>query len=64
MAVQQSWANYWRLISYRQTVAEEIEDASLDAIFSEDDSGMIGDDSGSDGYLSEVWIIICYLNTY
>lgn len=45
-------------------MAEEIEDASLDAIFSEDDSGMIGDDSGSDGYLSEVWIIICYLNTY
>ncbi|KAI9124378.1 hypothetical protein K1719_004300 [Acacia pycnantha] len=37
----------------RNTGGEENEDASLDAIFSEDDSGMIGDDSDSDGFLPE-----------
>lgn len=44
----------------RNTAGEEIEDAPLDAIFSEDDSGVVGDDSDSDGFLSEVWIIFYY----
>ncbi|XP_028782047.1 nucleolar complex protein 2 homolog [Neltuma alba] len=37
----------------RNTGGEEYVDAPLDAIFSEDDSGMIGDDSDSDGFLPE-----------
>ncbi|ONI23988.1 hypothetical protein PRUPE_2G217500 [Prunus persica] len=37
----------------RNTEAEYIEDNPLDAIFSEDDSDVFGDDSDSDGYLSE-----------
>ncbi|XP_054814712.1 protein REBELOTE isoform X1 [Prosopis cineraria] len=37
----------------RNNGGEENEDASLDVIFSEDDSGMIGDDSGSDEFLPE-----------
>lgn len=38
----------------RNPEAGDIEDISLDAIFSEDDSDVTGDDSESDGYLSEV----------
>lgn len=38
----------------RKPEGEDIEDISLDAIFSEDDSDVSGDDSESDGYLSEV----------
>ena len=34
--------------------AGHIEDKSLEAIFSEDDNDVAGDDSESDGYLSEV----------
>ncbi|CAB4300982.1 unnamed protein product [Prunus armeniaca] len=37
----------------RNTEAEYIEDNPLDTIFSEDDSDVFGDDSDSDGYLSE-----------
>ena len=38
----------------RNLEAGDIEDISLDAIFSEDDSDLIGDDFESDGYLSKV----------
>ena len=38
----------------RNPEAGDIEDISLDAVFSEDDSDVTGDDSESDGYLSEV----------
>ena len=38
----------------RNLKAGNIEDISLDAIFSEDDSDVTGDDSESDGYLSKV----------
>lgn len=38
----------------RNPEAGDIEDISLDVIFSEDDSDVTGDDSESDGYLSEV----------
>ena len=34
-------------------VVEEFQDTSLDALFSEDDSEVLGDDSDSDGFLSE-----------
>ena len=34
-------------------VVEEFQDTSLDALFREDDSEMLGDDSDSDGFLSE-----------
>ncbi|RDX61690.1 Nucleolar complex protein 2-like protein, partial [Mucuna pruriens] len=37
----------------RNTVGEEFQDTSLDAVFSEDDSEVLGDDSDSDGFLSE-----------
>ncbi|KAJ1393878.1 Nucleolar complex protein 2 [Sesbania bispinosa] len=37
----------------RDTIDKEIQDTSLDAVFSEDDSEMLGDDSDSDGFLSE-----------
>lgn len=37
----------------RNPEAGDIEDFSLDAVFSEDDSDVTGDDSESDGYLSE-----------
>ncbi|XP_030930154.1 nucleolar complex protein 2 homolog [Quercus lobata] len=37
----------------RNPEAGDIEDISLDAVFSEDDSDVTGDDSESDGYLSE-----------
>ncbi|KAG6669917.1 nucleolar complex protein 2 homolog [Carya illinoinensis] len=37
----------------RKPEGGDIEDISLDAIFSEDDSDLSGDDSESDGYLSE-----------
>ncbi|KAJ7970410.1 nucleolar complex protein 2-like [Quillaja saponaria] len=42
-----------KLTNGRNHVGEDIEDASLDSVFSEDDSDAIGDDSDSDGYLSE-----------
>ncbi|KAL2343645.1 hypothetical protein Fmac_004930 [Flemingia macrophylla] len=37
----------------RDKVGEEFEYTSLDAVFSEDDSEVLGDDSDSDGFLSE-----------
>ncbi|KAK7380755.1 hypothetical protein VNO78_33272 [Psophocarpus tetragonolobus] len=37
----------------RNIVGEELQDTSLDAVFSEDDSEVLGDDSDSDGFLSE-----------
>ncbi|XP_027346329.1 nucleolar complex protein 2 homolog isoform X2 [Abrus precatorius] len=37
----------------RKTVGEEFQTTSLDAVFSEDDSEVLGDDSDSDGFLSE-----------
>ncbi|XP_008233359.1 PREDICTED: nucleolar complex protein 2 homolog [Prunus mume] len=41
------------LSNARNTEAEYIENNPLDTIFSEDDSDVFGDDSDSDGYLSE-----------
>ncbi|KAI4346366.1 hypothetical protein L6164_007267 [Bauhinia variegata] len=41
------------LSTVRNPVGEEIEDASVDSMFSEDESEMLEDDSDSDGYLSE-----------
>uniref|UniRef100_A0A6P6G102 nucleolar complex protein 2 homolog isoform X1 n=1 Tax=Ziziphus jujuba TaxID=326968 RepID=A0A6P6G102_ZIZJJ len=41
-----------KLSNVRKTKGE-LEDASLDAVFKEDDSDLVGDDSDSDGYLSE-----------
>ncbi|KAI4357193.1 hypothetical protein L6164_001159 [Bauhinia variegata] len=41
------------LSTVRNPVGEEVEDASVNSLFSEDDSEMLEDDSGSDGYLSE-----------
>lgn len=37
----------------RNTVVEEFQETSLDAVFSEDDSEVLGDNSDSDGYFSE-----------
>lgn len=37
-----------------RNIVEGFQDTSLDAIFSEDDSEVLGDDSDSDGFLSEV----------
>lgn len=43
------------------TVAAEIQDISLDALFSEDDSEvLVEEDSDSDGYLSDVSMVIIY----
>lgn len=42
----------------------ELEDASLDAVFKEDDSDLVGDDSDSDGYLSEVLSFILSLEFF
>ncbi|KAL2574021.1 hypothetical protein GLYMA_17G186500v4 [Glycine max] len=39
--------------SNERIVVEEFQDTSLDALFSEDDSEVLGDDSDSDGFLSE-----------
>ncbi|KAK7320396.1 hypothetical protein VNO77_29826 [Canavalia gladiata] len=39
--------------SNESTVGEEFQDTSLDAVFSEDDGEVLGDDSDSDGFLSE-----------
>ncbi|KAK7364696.1 hypothetical protein VNO80_13437 [Phaseolus coccineus] len=39
--------------SNERNIVEEFQDTSLDAIFSEDDSEDLGDDSDSDGFLSE-----------
>ena len=50
--------------------AGDIEDISLDAIFSEDDSDVTGDDSESDGYLSKVveyiniWLKMLFINFF
>lgn len=41
------------LLNGRNLEGEDIEGTSLDSIFSEDDSDVAGDDSGSDGFLSE-----------
>ncbi|XP_068315388.1 protein REBELOTE-like isoform X2 [Pyrus communis] len=41
------------LSNARNTEGEYIEDTPLDAIFSEDENDVFGDDSDSDGYLSE-----------
>ena len=38
----------------RNPELEDVKDISLDAIFGEDDIDEVGDDSESDGYLSEV----------
>lgn len=38
----------------RNTVGEEFQDTPLDAVFGEDDSEVLEDDSDSDGFLSEV----------
>ncbi|KAJ1403607.1 hypothetical protein SESBI_27172 [Sesbania bispinosa] len=40
-------------LNMRDTIDKEIQDTSIDAVFSEDDSEMLGDDSDSDGFLSE-----------
>lgn len=45
-------------VNIRNTVGEEIQDTSLDAVFSENDNEVLGEDSDSDGFLSEVWIMI------
>lgn len=39
---------------YSNPENRDIEDMSLEAVFSEDESDVDVDDSGSDGYLSEV----------
>jgi len=38
----------------RNNEVEDFKDISLDIVFGEEDSDMDGDDSDSDGYLSEV----------
>lgn len=48
----------------RNTGGEENEDASLDTIFSEDDSEMMEGDSDSDEFLPEVWIRIVHQNSF
>ena len=54
----------------RNPKARDIEDISLDAIFSEDDSDVTGDDSESDGYLSKVveytniWLKMLFINFF
>lgn len=42
------------LFLLRNPEGGDMEDTSLDAIFGEDDGDLSGDDSESDGYLSEV----------
>ena len=50
--------------------AGDIEDISLDVIFSEDDSDVTGDDFESDGYLSKVveytniWLKMLFINFF
>ena len=50
--------------------AGDIEDISLDTIFSEDDSDVTGDDFESDGYLSKVveytniWLKMLFINFF
>ncbi|KAK7286699.1 hypothetical protein RJT34_21885 [Clitoria ternatea] len=39
--------------SNERNTVEEFQDISLDTVFSKDDSGVLGDDSDSDGFLSE-----------
>lgn len=39
---------------FRDIRGEDVEDTSLEAIFTEDDSDVVADASDSDGYLSEV----------
>ena len=54
----------------RNLKAGDIEDISLDAIFSEDDSDVTGDDFESDGYLSKVveytniWLKMLFINFF
>ena len=45
---------------------QDLVDVSLDAIFSDDDSDVVEDDSDSDGYLSEVFEIysLCYCKRF
>lgn len=47
----------------RNPEGEDIKDIALDTIFTEDDNDVTGDDSESDGYLSEVvkYIILLLL---
>lgn len=46
-----------------KTVVEEIQDVSLDAVFSDNDETEVlgGDDSDSDGFLEEVWIFFYFV---
>ena len=53
-ALHQINDNAFFFFCFRNTIGEEIEDTSLDAVFSEDDSEVLGEDSDSDGFLSEV----------